>query len=304
MNMGLAENLATEQHQMTRIPWNAGGLPVIAQSFWAPNLQKMGEQFNLTSGQCLHWHPEYEQAKKGGDADAALRTILTVTNEGRLRDIQQKIAGQDVIFLAPFVPKADGGRNMLPITFAHFLARHFGAQVADDVRQVARVGRKEMDSIDKLLHQPQFAGHVQAGRNYVLVDDSTKEGGTAATLRSFVEKAGGKVICVATLANCAASLQALSSNQPGIRELSGLLKQNIAATPAQIKVLQNKVGPHVGNILERYCHFGADTLTAGEAIAAGGYGHSLKPTLHQRSLAGSDAQGPQGRPPGSRPTLH
>ncbi|MFN3826484.1 MAG: phosphoribosyltransferase [Micavibrio sp.] len=292
-------SLETEQHIMTRIPWGAEGLPVVAQSFWGPDLQKMGKQFNLTSGQCLHWHPDYEAAKKGGDAHAAIEAIKTVITSQGLANIAQKIAGKDAIFLAPYVPKANGGRNMLPITFAHFLARHFGTGVAEDVRQVARVGRKEMDSIDKLLHQPDFAGTIEAGRNYVLVDDSTKDGGTAATLRSFVEQAGGKVILVATLANCSGSMRSLSSPHPGARELTGLLKQNLAATASQIDTLRKKVGPHVGNILEKYCHFGVDTLTGGEARAAAEYGHNLRGTLERRCRAEGNPSGPQGRAQGS-----
>lgn len=294
--------MQAEQHVMTRMPWGADGLPVIAQSLWAPNLQKLGGQFNLTSGQCLHWHPEYEEAKKGGNAEAAMKVIDTVVNDKRLLDLQQKIAGKDVIFLAPYVHKTDGGRNMLPITFAHFLAKHFGAEVAEDVRQVARVGRKEMDSIDKLLHQPTFAGTIKTGRQYVLVDDSTKEGGTAATLRSFVEHAGGKVICVATLANCAGSMKNMTSPHPGAGELGKLLKQNIAITAKQIEVLEKKVGPHVGNILERYCHFGSETLTSREAQVIGEYGHELKRALVSRS-AGGHTQGPSGGPSSGRPTF-
>ena len=302
--MGLAQELTPEQHQMTRIPWGPDGLPVIAQSFWAPNLQKMGEQFNLTSGQCLHWHPDYEKAKKNGDADAALQAILTVTSDQRLMDLQQKIAGRDVIFLAPFVPKADGGRNMLPITFAHFLAKRFGAQVADNVRQVARVGRKEMDGLDRLLHQPSFAGTIQPGRNYVLVDDNTTLGGTAATLRSFVEKNGGKVTCLASLTIAHHIPDSANTHQLGAHDLLRVLKSNIAATPAQIKILEKRVGPHVGNILERYCHFGAGTLTRGEADTAGGYGHSLKQALHGRSATGTNPAGPQRSAPGGERTLH
>lgn len=272
-----------EDHHMTRIPWGPDGLPVIAQSFWGPELQRIGKQFELTSGQCLHWHPDYEEAKKGGSLEAAARAIMSVINTKRLADLQQKIAGREVIFLAPLVPPENGGRNMLPISFARFLARHFGGKVAEDVRQVVRVGRKDMDGIDKLLHQPAFAGTIKQGAHYVLVDDSSKDGGTGATLRSFVEERGGNVICMATLANCAGSLRALHTNTPGTRELMGLLKQNIAATPAQIEALQKKVGPHASRILEKYCHFGASALTATEARVAGEYGHNLRDVLQRRS---------------------
>ncbi|QQG36264.1 MAG: phosphoribosyltransferase [Micavibrio aeruginosavorus] len=277
-----AREASAEEHHMTRIPWGPEGLPVIAQSFWGPELQRMGKQFELTSGQCLHWHPDYEQAKKGGSLEAAARAIMSVINTKRLADLQQKIAGREVIFLAPLVPPANGGRNMLPISFARFLARHFGGKVAEDVRQVVRVGRKDMDGIDKLLHQPSFAGSIKQGAHYVLVDDSSKDGGTGATLRSFVEERGGKVICMATLANCAGSLRSLHTNTPGTRELMGLLKHNIAATPAQIETLQKKVGPHADRILEKYCHFGMAALTATEARVAGEYGHNLREVLQRR----------------------
>lgn len=276
-----------EEHHMTRIPWGPEGLPVIAQSFWGPELQRLGQKFGLTSGQCLHWHPEYEEAKKGGNAAAANHALLSVMNERRLHDLQQKIAGRNVIFLAPFVPRESGGRNMLPLTFARFLAKRFGGTVAEDVRQTARVGRKEMDAIDKLLHQPSFSGTIKAGAYYVLVDDSSKDGGTGATLHSFVEERGGKVICMATLANCAGSLKALGSQTPGVRELMGLLSQNIAATPAQIEALQKKVGPFTNRILEKYCHFGAAALTATEARVAGSYGHNLREVLQRRTAGGN-----------------
>lgn len=273
-------------------------MPVIAQSFWDPDLQRMSQQFEVCSGRCLHWNPQYEAAKKGGDADAALKIIHDTVSRKQLNDLHALIAGRDVTFLAPFVPRNNGGRNILPITFAHFLARHFGAKVADDVRQVARVGRKEMDGIDKLLHQPTFAGTITPGTHYVLVDDSVKDGGTAATLRSFVEKAGGRVVCVAALADCAHSLRSLHVRTVAAADLSHMLTHNIAVTSEQLRSLNRKAGPHAGSLLERYCHFGLDTLTSGEAHVVEQYGRNLRWVLERRCLAATNATSAPGCPSG------
>src|SRR3546814_1661169 len=46
-----------------------------------------------------------------------------------------------------------------------------------------------------------FEGPVEAGRDYILVDDTLASGATMASMRAYVESHGGRVVAVTTLAS-------------------------------------------------------------------------------------------------------
>ena len=64
----------------------------------------------------------------------------------------------------------------------------------NNIVQTNIVGHTGADGYGRLARQASFAGKVQPGRPYVMVDDFIGQGGTMANLRGWVEKKGGRVV--------------------------------------------------------------------------------------------------------------
>jgi hypothetical protein len=112
----------------------------------------------------------------------------------------------DTLIVAPSLLQRDA-KNVLPITFAHIIAKEFGAKVHEEVFQRPRAQKKrDMDGAARLTHDTEFYGTVIPGRNYFLVDDVMTMGGTMAALRGYIESQGGNVIGVAVLADGTSAL--------------------------------------------------------------------------------------------------
>ena len=62
-----------------------------------------------------------------------------------------------------------------------------------------RLAHTGADGFTRLARQASFAGDVEKGRCYVLVDDFIGQGGTLANLRGHVEAQGGAVIAATVL---------------------------------------------------------------------------------------------------------
>ena len=154
-----------------------------------------------------------EAAKHGADADAAVALISRLFNEETEdRLVDAIMAANEVpIIVAPYPAfddeDGDGYRapsrapaNMIPFTFAAYLAERFGADHDDQIVQAARVGRSKLGPFPRFLWQPRFDGVVY-NRPYILADDVFTMGGTLAALRNHIVEGGGTVIGVTTLAH-------------------------------------------------------------------------------------------------------
>jgi hypothetical protein len=91
--------------------------------------------------------------------------------------------------------------NALPGTMAGAVAAMIGAEVNEDIIQVARAGRTALKRVQRFLYQPKFEGSVDPKAVYILVDDVYTLGGTLAALRSHIVTNGGTVGAVCVLCN-------------------------------------------------------------------------------------------------------
>lgn len=89
--------------------------------------------------------------------------------------------------------------NALPYACAELLAEEIGADITNDIMQVARPGRTKLNRWQRFLYQPKFEGAVDADAVYVLVDDNSTMGGTLAMLRTHIVDNGGTIGAVCTL---------------------------------------------------------------------------------------------------------
>src|SRR5690554_3061446 len=65
--------------------------------------------------------------------------------------------------------------------------------------QINDVGRTKKNAIERLIYRPKYNGHVERGKNYILVDDVVTQGGTLNELKKYIEGQGGKVVACSTL---------------------------------------------------------------------------------------------------------
>lgn len=264
-----------------RIPWQKGGLCIIANGLFSRNAQAVAHEARLTPHRMpAHIDPDYEDATKTGNAQAAYDVIKRTLNPRSVEKLAKMIHGKSPVFVTPFVPVRNGGCNMMGVQLAHVLADCFNARVADDVYQVARVGRQAMDGLSRLVIQPQFNGTIAKDRNYVIVDDVHASGGTLATFASYIAARGGNVISSYVMEN-AGSLDNTPTLSPGYAAQK-LMYSNAAVTPRTLETLFRKVGPHVDNTLQRFCGFTASCLTAREAALVVQHGTGLKSALASR----------------------
>jgi len=142
--------------------------------------------------------PEYAAAKSG-DADAALTLAIRLLDDDAVARIDQLVLGLDVA-LVPVVADETLGFNAIPDAMAQVLGWMRGfAVVSGGIVQTNKVGHTRAPSFQRLVTPAEFDGPVDAGRNYLLVDDHVGLGGTLANLRGYIEGRGGAVIAMTTL---------------------------------------------------------------------------------------------------------
>jgi orotate phosphoribosyltransferase len=148
----------------------------------------------------LKEHHAYKAAK-AGDGVAAAELILDVAAPllGKLRHL-----ARDTIFIAPHALEASG-ENAIPQMLATYLA--LGLDARDDTYVVQRnkVYHTGADAMQRLITPSEFAGEVERGRRYVMVDDVSTMGGTLADLASYLQRNQALVIGSVLLVNAARS---------------------------------------------------------------------------------------------------
>ena len=92
------------------------------------------------------------------------------------------------------------GINCLPATFAAALGGRLGLDVETGVVQANVVAHTGADEWQRIVRPALFDGEVEAGRDYVVLDDFVGQGGTLANLRGHLLAGGGRVIAAAALA--------------------------------------------------------------------------------------------------------
>jgi hypothetical protein len=167
-----------------------------------------------------HWQQDYTAAKTLGDTEAAVRIIRGCVErsehiiDAMLDDLTPFIErGTPLVCVVPHpsFDDDDGGdpdvatqlrpKNVIPITYANYIAEIVGAEVDTEILERERVGRTKLSAFERFLWQPSFVGEVRRDVAYVLVDDVITLGGTLAALRSYILMNDGTVALSTALAH-------------------------------------------------------------------------------------------------------
>ena len=188
---------------------------------------------------------ENYQAAKAGDSKAALSLVQSLLNEQTIAEIQEMAGGREPVIVAVRAEES-AGRNKIPFMMARALSSQTGWQVDTKLFQANFAGRTGTDTVYRLANPPIFRGDVQAGRDYLIVDDNSTMGGTIASLRGYIENRGGHVIGAAVM----------SARETGL---------DIVPTQKQLDDIQRKHGDAPNDYWTNTFGYGIDHLTRGEA---------------------------------------
>lgn len=170
-------------NKFIRTPWN--DFPKVKVFYPSGTLRKASEKLYLEA--------------KGGNVVSAYDLLINYV----LKDEDIFEFGIDLFnrkpILAPVLAQEYLGKNRIPAVFAEILSGHLGFEVADDIVQTVKANHTNASAYERIVRQPMFDGYVEAGRNYVILDDTVSMGGTLAALKGHIESNGGKVILGATL---------------------------------------------------------------------------------------------------------
>ena len=223
------------------MPWIDGHIRVShPREHWdqaCPKNVTVFERLDVLTGEMPARRPrkiQYSAAKHDFDADAATEIVQTIVTGPQYDAIVQSVieAGDSEIIVSYPHPTFENGyqngdprkrvTNALPFVFAEFLAERLGAQVDENIEQIARIGRTKMKRWERFLYQPCFRGDVAPGAHYIIVDDVMTLGATFAALRSHIVGNGGIICAVAALAHKDGVNQPFPILAPTIDERRGL----------------------------------------------------------------------------------
>lgn len=191
MNAAFDRFFAEVKHEETP----AGGVRLFSRRGWEadfPDVVTAHRPGRLSS------HTDYTAGKAGDDA-AALRVARDVITPEFVDNVRSALPGGSKPLVVAVQSQEATGNNRIPRMAAEVLAQRLGLQVSEDIVQAAKVDRSGGDALHRLANQPPFTGKVEAGRDYVLIDDTLTQGGTLAQLKTHIEDNGGKVVLATAL---------------------------------------------------------------------------------------------------------
>lgn len=188
-------------------------------------------------------HPRYAEAK-AGNLSAALDLARDLITPDVVAKVRAAI-GDSKPLIVPVVAEEAAGRNKIPLATAEVLAQKLNLETVDDIAQANRPKRTGLDGLDRIFARVEFDGPVQAGQDYLLLDDTLTQGGTFAALASHIEAGGGRVV----------GAFALTGKQYSAK---------IALSPDTLQALRDKHGS-IESDFQAATGYGFDALTESEA---------------------------------------
>lgn len=219
---------ATEQFTPRRAPWN-GDFP---RAVFAAPLGSADK------------HSDYIAAKSG-DIESAKRLVDEVVSADAL-DRVGTLIGDKTPVVVPVIAEEASGANRIPAAYAAKIAKRFGLRIDPAIVQTVRAYHTGANADHRLANHAAFDGVVEAGQDYLIVDDTMTMGGTLAGLRGHIEANGGQVIGATTLTGFGGEGQ-------------------LALTEKMRQDLWQKHGEPLNDFLQQEFGFGIDGLTQGEA---------------------------------------
>lgn len=189
-------------------------------------------------------HPAYKRAKSGHgpSATALVNDTMSELQNQRLVDL---LRGHLPTLVSAHAYEREG-INAIPEAFAVEISKAVGWPHDTAVAQVNVVFHTGADGFSRMARQAEFVGAIQAGCEYVLVDDFVGMGGTLANLKGYIESNGGMVLAAVSL-----------TGKPHSAKL--------ALSPERLHELRSKHGTELENWwMGRFAH-AFDALTESEA---------------------------------------
>ena len=166
-------------------------------------------------------HPEYPSAKTRGDPEAAANLVSSLVDEAGIAAVRALIAAVsesgDPMLVSAHAWESRG-LNAIPAALSRLLSERLGISREIIIVQTNVVSHTGADGYGRLARQACFGGPIEAGRDYVMVDDFIGQGGTLANLRGWIEKQGGKVVGAVALTGKPYSAK-LNPSQEQLHEL-------------------------------------------------------------------------------------
>lgn len=141
------------------------------------------------------------RAAKAGDADAAKRVVEEVVDPQLIIEMTKT---SPRAMVASVHAQEAAGVNKLSVMYARAMADIGGFQVEEEIVQTNRAQHTGATARQRLARTVEFAGAVQKGRDYIVVDDVITSGSSLAALRHYIEACGARVVLASTLAAAAA----------------------------------------------------------------------------------------------------
>lgn len=188
--------------------------------------------------------PEYASAK-GGDSMEAVRLVNKLLKEETVQQFREMIGDRKPVIVSVSATES-AGYNKIPLAMAQALGSRLDLPVDTDIQQINKVGRTGSGIDHRFAFQPVFDGHVEAGRDYLIVDDTLAVGGTVAALRGYIENRGGHVVGAGVMTAHEGAL-------------------NLPIKQAMIDNISRKHGNAMDNYWKEEFGYGIDQLTQGEA---------------------------------------
>ncbi|MFT8795198.1 MAG: phosphoribosyltransferase [Acetobacter orientalis] len=227
-------------------------------------------------------HDHYPIAKQHMLVDAresirSARVIIDELHDERVFDLIGEYVrmGRTTKVLAP-VKVPDVNTNALGMAYAQAVANVFGFDVASDVFQITSEKRdRRVDAMSRLGLPPLFDGEIEAGADYILVDDVFTTGGTLACLRGYVHRHGGNVIVCSTLA--AGTRVTREATRYDRRQMGVAL----APTSVRVRELRNNLADEYHALDSVFCEglkYGLQQLTEQEARFVSSQARTIRAT--------------------------
>ncbi len=227
-----------------------GGLPrqsvamniSIPRSPWPDNFPDVVLHGNL---QTRDKHPNLSLAK-AGSAEAALDLVHELLSDTATDYIAELLKGRTPVII-PVAAIETTGFNAIPDAMMQELSERLNLPMfRGEIIQANKVAHTRSNGWHRLVTPATFAGKVEAGAEYLLVDDHVGFGGTLANLRGYIEVNGGQVL----------AMTALTETGGG---------KEIAVRSETLSMLRSKHGYNLDQFWRSIFTYGLDCLTNIEA---------------------------------------
>lgn len=245
--------------------------------------------------------PDYPAAK-AGDVAAAVRVARALITPDVVAKVRATI-GESKPIIVPVVAEEAAGRNKIPLAAAEALAKPLGLETDVGIVQANQPHRTGMDGLDRLFAVPDFAGPVQAGRDYLLLDDTLTQGATFAALASHIQQGGGRVVGAVALTGkqYSATIKASDKSLQQLREKHGDLETDFrAATGYGFDALTQSEARYLANyepaqrLRDRIAAEGRRAREGGDPQAAGSLSRGGPDDRRDHQADGAGHQGNAG----------